>query len=71
MRRRDFVILVSGSLAAAPLRALAQHSSKIWRIGFIAHTYEKFYDACSRGYESGATWKDGTLSSSAGMRRAA
>jgi len=49
MRRRDFVILVSGGLAAAPLRALAQHSSKIWRIGFIAHTYEKFYGALFEG----------------------
>jgi putative tryptophan/tyrosine transport system substrate-binding protein len=58
MRRRDFVILVSGGLAAAPLRALAQHSSKIWRIGFIAHTYEKFYGALfeglrERGYVEG------------------
>ena len=49
MRRRDFVSLVSAGLAAAPLRALAQHSNKIWRIGFIAHTYEKFYDALFEG----------------------
>jgi putative tryptophan/tyrosine transport system substrate-binding protein len=58
MRRRDFVMLVSGGLAAAPLRALAQQSNKIWRIGFIAHTYEKFYDALfeglrERGYVEG------------------
>ena len=58
MRRRDFVMLVSGGLAAGPLRALAQQPGKIWRIGFIAHTYEKFYGALfeglrERGYVEG------------------
>jgi putative tryptophan/tyrosine transport system substrate-binding protein len=51
-------MLVSGGLAAAPFRALAQNANKIWRIGFIAHTYAKFYDALfealrERGYVEG------------------
>src|SRR5258707_5399209 len=58
MRRRDFVMLVSGGLAAGPLRAVAQQPGKIWRIGFIAHAYERFYDALfeglrERGYVEG------------------
>jgi len=42
MRRRDFILGVGA--AAAPIRALAQQSPKIWRIGFLAHGYETFYD---------------------------
>jgi putative tryptophan/tyrosine transport system substrate-binding protein len=48
MRRRDFIILVSGG-AAWPLGALAQESGKIWRMGFIAQGYEPFYDALFEG----------------------
>jgi putative tryptophan/tyrosine transport system substrate-binding protein len=49
MRRRDFIILVSGGVAAWPLGALAEESGKIWRMGFIAQGYEPFYDALFEG----------------------
>jgi putative ABC transport system substrate-binding protein len=41
-----------------PLDALAQNANKVWRLGFIAHGYESFYDALfdgvrQCGYEEG------------------
>ena len=58
MRRRDFLALVSGGVAVLPLGALAQDANKIWRMGFIAHGHESFYDALFEGlhqygYEEG------------------
>jgi putative tryptophan/tyrosine transport system substrate-binding protein len=49
MRRRDFIALSFGGLVAWPLATRAQSSSKVWRIGFIAHRDEKFYDHLFRG----------------------
>jgi len=49
MRRRDFVALAGAGAVALPLRALAQASGKIWRMGFIAQGYERFYDALFEG----------------------
>jgi len=49
MRRRDFIALVSNAVAGWPLGALAQEPGKIWRMGFIAQGYEKFYDALFEG----------------------
>jgi putative tryptophan/tyrosine transport system substrate-binding protein len=49
MRRRDFILYVGA--AASPIRALAQQSSKIWRIGFLAHGYETFYDPFFSGLQ--------------------
>ena len=42
-------MLVSGAAASWPLSALAQQSGKIWRMGFIAHGHETFYDALFEG----------------------
>jgi putative ABC transport system substrate-binding protein len=57
MRRREFITLVSGAVAW-PLDALAQQPGKVWRMGFIAHGHETFYDALFEGlreygYEEG------------------
>jgi putative ABC transport system substrate-binding protein len=49
MRRRDFVILVGGCVAAWPFDARTQEAGKIWRMGFIAHGYERFYDSLFDG----------------------
>jgi putative ABC transport system substrate-binding protein len=48
MRRRQFLTVAIGAVVAWPLSLRAQ-SSKVWRIGFIAHRYEKFYDPLFSG----------------------
>jgi ABC-type uncharacterized transport system substrate-binding protein len=58
MRRREFITLISAAAAAWPLAARAQQAGKVWRIGFIAHGRESFYDALFEGlreygYEEG------------------
>jgi putative ABC transport system substrate-binding protein len=48
MERRRFLTLLGG-VAVWPLVAHAQPSNKTWRIGFLAHRYEEFYDPLFQG----------------------
>ena len=49
MRRRDFIKVVSAGILAWPRAARGQQSGKTWRVGFIAHRYESFYDGLFDG----------------------
>jgi transposase len=49
VRRRQFLALGAGLLIVWPLKLPAQQSAKTWRIGFVAHRYEKFYDPLFSG----------------------
>ena len=58
LKRREFIITLLGGAAAWPFDALAQPTGKVWRMGFIAHVHESFYDALFEGlhecgYEEG------------------
>src|SRR6516162_9103493 len=57
MKRRTFILLLC-SATAWPHETLAQQRDKVWRMGFIAHGPESFYDALFEGlrdygYEEG------------------
>ena len=48
MKRRQFITFAIGAIVARPFDLHAQQS-RIWRIGFIAHRYETFYDPLFSG----------------------
>jgi len=49
MQRREFAGLVAFAAVNWPAVLLAQQSAKVWRIGFLAHRYETFYDPLFSG----------------------
>jgi len=49
MRRRQFLAVAFGAIVTRPPPLRAQQSARVWRIGFIAHRYEKFYDPLFSG----------------------
>ena len=49
MKRRKFLLGAVSTLAACPLALHAQQPGRVWRVGFIAHRYEKFYDPLFSG----------------------
>jgi len=58
MKRRDLLGLLGSLAFSRPLAAEAQEPGKVWRMGFLAQGYEKFYDALfdglrALGYQEG------------------
>jgi putative tryptophan/tyrosine transport system substrate-binding protein len=66
-RRREFICVVAGAAATWPLAAYAQEPGKVWRMGFLAQGYEKFYDALFDGLKDLGYQEGRNLVSSAAM----
>ena len=67
MKRRDLLGLLGGLALSQPLAARAQESGKVWRMGFLAQGYEKFYDALFDGLKDLGYQEGRNLRSNAAM----
>ena len=53
MRRREFITLFGGAVAAWPLAARGQQTGKVWRIGLLSGASNDTYSRLYAGFQLG------------------